>query len=259
MPHLRHEDEHMKSTKSLAALLLCLVWSLGLAQGGDHAAELKRLKEEWQKEYSAFLKPFEAMKTDAERQTFDWSKDPSLAFRPKAKALAQKAVGTPAGEEALLWVWQLSVMGEPDPESAKFAVDHLIQHYPQSGHFTRIVGQLAYSYPYEPAEARAVLRKIIGGTKTESVKAAAKLALARNLSSGNEDEVKESRALFVEVISENRDTPLAQQAEGSLFELDNLQVGKVAPDFETMDENGKPWKLSDYRGQVVVLTFWGMW
>jgi peroxiredoxin len=33
----------------------------------------------------------------------------------------------------------------------------------------------------------------------------------------------------------------------------------LAPDFEAVDENGAAWKLSDYRGKVVVVDFWGNW
>ena len=34
-----------------------------------------------------------------------------------------------------------------------------------------------------------------------------------------------------------------------------LQVGDVAPDFELLDENGKPTRLSSFRGRSVVLVF----
>jgi cytochrome oxidase Cu insertion factor (SCO1/SenC/PrrC family) len=36
-------------------------------------------------------------------------------------------------------------------------------------------------------------------------------------------------------------------------------IGKVAPDIEGVDVDGKKFKLSDYRGKVVVLDFWGDW
>ena len=39
----------------------------------------------------------------------------------------------------------------------------------------------------------------------------------------------------------------------------NLAVGKPAPEIEGVDIDGKPLKLSDYRGKVVVLVFWGSW
>ena len=37
------------------------------------------------------------------------------------------------------------------------------------------------------------------------------------------------------------------------------EVGNRAPDFEATDVEGKSFKLSDYRGKVVVLDFWGFW
>jgi hypothetical protein len=39
----------------------------------------------------------------------------------------------------------------------------------------------------------------------------------------------------------------------------DLAVGKVAPDIEGEDIDGNVFRLSDYRGQVVVLDFWGNW
>jgi peroxiredoxin len=38
-----------------------------------------------------------------------------------------------------------------------------------------------------------------------------------------------------------------------------LNVGDLAPDIEGEDIDGKPFKLADYRGKVVVLDFWGHW
>jgi hypothetical protein len=38
-----------------------------------------------------------------------------------------------------------------------------------------------------------------------------------------------------------------------------LEVGNRAPDFEAKDIEGVAFKLSDYRGKVVVLDFWGFW
>jgi hypothetical protein len=48
-------------------------------------------------------------------------------------------------------------------------------------------------------------------------------------------------------------------AEGALFEIRHLAVGKPAPDIEGEDIDGKPFKLSAYRGKVVLLDFWGNW
>ena len=37
------------------------------------------------------------------------------------------------------------------------------------------------------------------------------------------------------------------------------EVGKPAPEIKGQDINGKKFKLSDYRGKVVVLAFWANW
>jgi AhpC/TSA family len=53
--------------------------------------------------------------------------------------------------------------------------------------------------------------------------------------------------------------PLGEEAKQELFELRHLRIGKVGPDIEGEDLDGVEFKLSDYRGKVVVLDFWGDW
>ena len=38
-----------------------------------------------------------------------------------------------------------------------------------------------------------------------------------------------------------------------------LAVGQTAPEISGKDLDGKPMKLSEFRGKVVVLDFWGHW
>ena len=38
-----------------------------------------------------------------------------------------------------------------------------------------------------------------------------------------------------------------------------IAVGKEAPEIEGPDIDGESFKLSDYRGKVVLLDFWGDW
>src|SRR5262249_13627861 len=52
---------------------------------------------------------------------------------------------------------------------------------------------------------------------------------------------------------------VGEQAKTELFELRFLSVGKVAPEVEGEDADSKKFKLSDYRGKVVMIDFWGHW
>jgi hypothetical protein len=49
---------------------------------------------------------------------------------------------------------------------------------------------------------------------------------------------------------------VGEVATTDLFEIRHLAVGKVAPDLEGADQEDRPFKLSDYRGRVVLLYFW---
>ena len=49
---------------------------------------------------------------------------------------------------------------------------------------------------------------------------------------------------------------VGEKAEAALFELRHLCVGREAPDIEGVDQDGRRFKLSDYRGKVVLLDFW---
>ena len=54
-------------------------------------------------------------------------------------------------------------------------------------------------------------------------------------------------------------TLLADMIAGPTFEKERLQIGMEAPDIVGDDLDGVPFKLSEYRGKVVVVDFWGDW
>ncbi len=53
--------------------------------------------------------------------------------------------------------------------------------------------------------------------------------------------------------------PVGDLARSSIFEIQNLSVGKVAPDITGEDLDGVKFKLSESRGKVVMLSFWASW
>lgn len=74
--------------------------------------------------------------------------------------------------------------------------------------------------------------------------------------------IKEVEAVFEQAAAKYDDVSLpggvtvAERAKAELYEIRNLRVGKKAPDIEGEDQDGKCFKLSDYRGKVVLLDFW---
>jgi hypothetical protein len=76
---------------------------------------------------------------------------------------------------------------------------------------------------------------------------------------------KESEQLFDRAIEKYGDVKagfrgtIEKMAKPELFELRNLSVGKVVPEVEGEDADSKKFKLSDYRGKVVLIDFWGDW
>jgi hypothetical protein len=73
--------------------------------------------------------------------------------------------------------------------------------------------------------------------------------------------VKEVEAVFEQAAEKYGDVKLdnetiADRAKVELFEIRHLSVGKEAQEIEGEDQDGKRFKLSDYRGKVVLLDFW---
>jgi hypothetical protein len=52
---------------------------------------------------------------------------------------------------------------------------------------------------------------------------------------------------------------LGELAARQLYALRNIKVGKVPPEIAGNDMDGTAFKLSDYRGKVILLDFWGFW
>lgn len=74
--------------------------------------------------------------------------------------------------------------------------------------------------------------------------------------------LREIESIFEQVAAKYGDIKLpggdtvAERAQADLFGIRNLSVGKNAPDIEGEDQDGNRFKLSDYRGKVVLLDFW---
>jgi hypothetical protein len=73
-----------------------------------------------------------------------------------------------------------------------------------------------------------------------------------------EPAAREAEEVFTQVVSKHAKEfsgTLANRAKNELYDLQHLWMGKAAPHIEAVDTEGKDFRLSEYRGQVVVLTF----
>ena len=75
----------------------------------------------------------------------------------------------------------------------------------------------------------------------------------------SDDERAAGEALWDRLVAEYLDTSEGVNAWGKRNAGAFEGVGSLALDFPAIDTEGQTFKLSDYRGEVVLLDFWGFW
>jgi hypothetical protein len=163
----------------------------------------------------------------------------------------------PANFDAIMWV----TMNMAGTDAGTQAMDTLFEKYIDNEQMVNLCTVLAQGrMPVENAEAK--LEQLIEESPHDAVKASATMALAKNV----KDEARAEK-LYESLVANYGDLTSAmtrgktfkEAAGNALFQLKYLSIGKVAPDIEGEDLDGVAFKLSDYRGKVVVLDFWGDW
>ena len=189
-------------------------------------------------------------------------------FLPEFKALALECKGTDVAAQCWLKVCEIGLEFEKHAEAIA-AIDALMKEHVQSP-LLEVLPMLVHDLNGELGGARTekTLRDLAQQSTHAAVKANAWFELAREYLRPDFEEVERrphARLLFERLSKEFGDEaspygqPYKEVAEQFLFEIDHLQIGMEAPDFEAADETGKTFKLRDYRGKVVVLDFWGLW
>jgi hypothetical protein len=206
-----------------------------------------------------FKKAKEAGDTDAQN---------ALRGRIKAvdtEAFAQRALeeaeqfhgddATPLLCQAVLWGAGRSV--------AKTALGALQREHLASSQLGVLldVGFWSVSRCMTPEECGALLERVIDENQHAPVRAAAMFWRAGQLKGRNASAADKERAarLLADAEQLAAGTLLADRIAAPRFERERLQIGMTAPEIEGVDTDGTQFKLSDYRGKVVVLDFWGFW
>ena len=72
-------------------------------------------------------------------------------------------------------------------------------------------------------------------------------------------ELKELKEINDGLDSKIKESPFSKRLAERITTLENVEVGKVAPDFSMNDPEGNPVALSSMRGKVVLIDFWASW
>ena len=152
------------------------------------------------------------------------------------------------------------------PTASARATELLIDKFPDH----KGIEQLCQSLSRNP-QAVDTLKLILQKSSQPRVKAAAALALGRTLAA-QVDQAGDDLALADRTAAEAEkyfgmvidqygkdNATMLKEAQRDLKVLKGIRVGKEAPEIAAVDLDEKPFKLSDYRGKVVLLDFWGNW
>lgn len=182
-------------------------------------------------------------------------------YLPKFAAFAEKNPDAPQAVDALVFVVQ-NGLSLPDNAPAKAAIAKLLADHVNDGKVQTIAyGLDRYAgLGIDPAAARA---DIVKRSTNADVKSAALYGpVAQTFALGSkatEEQKKAARPTLEQVAKDYPATRWGKRAAGTLNEIDHLQVGMVAPDFEGKDAEGKTIRLSDFRGKAVLIDYWGFW
>lgn len=259
----------MRQRSWLAATLALFLGSSAWADAEYDAllAEFQQAQQTWFK----LLNEASEAQTDKSKP-LDISKLPPRPegdFKPRFKAYAAKHAGKADAIPALVWMLQAGASGgEPDAD-AREALEALTKSHAADERMADELEQLRYfSWQMGREPMVALFEKIARENKSPKAIAWAEFNTAfalYNDSMGDKPgadrsaDKKLAGELFRKVAKAHGDRDAGKAANGYVYELDNLQIGMKAPDFEGEDADGRKIRLSDFRGKVVMIDFWGFW
>jgi hypothetical protein len=223
----------------------------------DGEQQFKQITNEFDTAMKAFMADYRKATTDEERQKLVDAKLPKPeSYIPRLMPLAQAHPNTPLARDVYVWAISHNAEGQTANEAFKalaenFATDQVVAK--------QVIPQLQWS---QSPQAETLLRAAVEKNTDHQQKGMAQLTLGTYLKNNNRG--AEAEKLLDDVAANYADVKqgkqsLAEQANNVLFEVRNLAIGKTAPEITGESIDGKPMKLSDFKGKVVVLDFFGDW
>jgi len=204
----------------------------------------------------------------ADRQAILAERPDTAPFIEKMWKLASDHPDDPIATKALIWA---TTRAMKQSETSDMAYAELLENHLDSEEIGEMVTYLSRradekavaaleylseSSPFPITQGRALyslasmnsnkLRRMAPGAEKEALEAEVIVMLEKAVSE------------FGELSRRGRAT-IGEVAGAKLFQMTALSIGKEAPEIEGENGAGVAMKLSDYRGQVVLIDFWGDW
>ncbi len=224
----------------------------GLQQTDEYKKALAAYRKARASERQEHLKTLRGITGSVKRVDMD-------AFKARYNAAAKEHAGADGAVPFLVW---LATRGS-DKAATKTLLDHHLGS-PKIGPFMDSL-QFLVRQGYEVEDMRRVAGDVIEKNPHDEIKAAAHYARAQTyLTRGRTRKPIEGHEAdyAADVAAVGKLAPgslIAKRAAAPEFERTRLQIGMTAPEIMGADMDGTEFKLSDYRGKVVVIDFWGDW
>ncbi|HTF90045.1 MAG TPA: hypothetical protein VK843_16645 [Planctomycetota bacterium] len=187
-----------------------------------------------------------------------------LGFTQRALGLGKSAKDAAARAELVKLCYGMIPPG-PSPQVDKLRGELWDLVIAKDANEGAVVAPLVAPYLKEFARAAELGKK----SKSPEIKAACAFVPLSPLIAARERSEKDTKELvaglnaikkaYGQVVDPGTKKPWSQICDDVLFQVENLAVGNFAPEIEAADTSGVKFKLSDYRGKVVLLDFWGNW
>ena len=258
----------------LAAWLLLWTPAFAIAQAGDAkpAAPQQDPQAAYKELAKAFNKAISDWRAEADaavkKAREEGTAFPSIVDNPPTKEFitrAQELAAEYAGKDgAIPFLGFICKNASKEVNAVKKAVQTLAADHAASPAIGKVIPHLAgpaLRWPVVTDAVDGLLDEVAEKHTDADCKAQALLTRGtlRLQKAQTDEQRKAGEADLRKVATVAKDEDLAAQAKDALFEIENLQVGCKAPDIVAKDTDGVEFKLSDYRGKVVLLDFWGFW
>ncbi|MFO0891581.1 MAG: trypsin-like peptidase domain-containing protein [Isosphaeraceae bacterium] len=259
--HVRHLSALLE--KALKEKIKKLPGDLAAAQENPLAPlrpRIRALYEEYQNAFREFENELQNAQSRLQYQVVLRNQNPGPKYAARFLKIAGDEKLTTTSFQAL---YLACVLDTPDGPAAslKKGIERLKRDHLRDKGLIHALPQLSGQ---DHEDVRGLLRTAMEQSPHREVKGVACLYLASALRGRPKSDEAQVLGLLKRCTGEFGDITLgdgalADFARPMIFEIEHLSVGKPAPEISGSDASGKAFKLSDYRGKVVILDFFADW